>query len=165
MAWASMHFAVGMVGGGAICGLACLYAPRLRRMLPLAMTAGGVWAMVPDLPRIWREDFPSLPFARTLGSRELEDWLHGWIGDLFFFHASLDAQPHGYALHGLALIILLYNVAFILNHLLDARGRRQEIARLAQAHEPHMRRLRGRSGDLPQTPGKPTAETPYPEPS
>ena len=80
--------------------------------MPLAMTIGGVMAIVPDLPRIWREDFTSLPFAATLGSKDLEVWLHS-VGDLFFMHRMLDAQPNEFALHGLAGIVLLYNLCAV----------------------------------------------------
>lgn len=107
MAWTSMHFAMGMASAGVISGGVCLMLNRGWRWVPAAMTAGGVWALVPDLPRLFREDYPSLPFASLLGSPALETRLHG-VGDLFFFHAYLDAQPHEFALHGLVIILLLY---------------------------------------------------------
>lgn len=107
-----MHFAVGMAGAGAIGTVGCLVVRRGWRWLPLAMTAGGFWALVPDLPRLFREDFPGLPLARTLGHHELERWLHA-IGDLFFFHRALDQQPRELALHGLIGILLLYNLCLI----------------------------------------------------
>jgi len=125
MAWTTMHFAVGMMGGGAIAGAACLLLRRGARWMGPAMTLGGVWAIVPDLPRLFREDFPSLPLASVLGSSNLERQLHA-IGDLFFFHASLDAQPREFALHGLAIILLLYNavlLAPLLRRVLSARRR------------------------------------------
>lgn len=141
MAWTTMHFAVGMCGGGAVAavGGALLRRPirSIRGWLPLAMTAGGVWALVPDLPRIWREDFPSLPLASVLGSKGLERWLHG-IGDLFFFHARLDAQPRELALHGLVLILLLYNAAAVLNLVLDRRKPLSLAERAWLAHRPHL---------------------------
>jgi hypothetical protein len=112
MAWTSMHFAVGMCGGGVMAGAACLIFRRGWRLLPLAMTVGGIWAVVPDLPRIFREDFPSLPLASLLGSKSLERWLHSF-GDVFFLHQRLDIQPHEYALHGLILVIVLYNAGLL----------------------------------------------------
>lgn len=112
MAWTSMHFAIGMMGGGVIAGTACLLLKRSTRLIGPAMTLGGIWAIVPDLPRLFREDFPSLPLASVLGSFDLERRLHA-VGDLFFFHASLDAQPREWALHGLAIILLLYNAALL----------------------------------------------------
>ena len=112
MAWTSMHFATGMIGGGAIASIGSLILKRGVRWIPIGMTIGGAWALIPDLPRIWREDFPELPFASTLGQKSLERKLHEW-GDLFFFHAKLDAQPHEFALHGLALIIGLYTLSNI----------------------------------------------------
>ncbi len=110
VAWTSMHFAVGMAGGAVIAGVGCLIARRGYKYIPAAMTVGGLWAFVPDMPRLFREDFPSLPFAATLGDKGLERWLHS-VGDLFFFHQSLDAQPREFALHGLFLIIMMYNLA------------------------------------------------------
>ena len=107
MAWTSMHFAIGMMGSGVIAGVGCVLLRRGWKYLPGIMTLGGAWAIVPDMPRIWREDFPWLPFAGTLGKKSLEQWLHG-NGDWFFMHKQLDAQPHEYALHGLAMIIGLY---------------------------------------------------------
>ncbi len=113
MAWESMHFAVGMVGGAAIGCTVSLVIRRGWRWTPPAMTLGGLWACVPDMPRLWREDFPWLPFSSVLGSKNLEHWLHS-IGDLFFFHKQLDAQPQEFALHGLIGIIVLYNLAILL---------------------------------------------------
>ncbi|WP_428386372.1 hypothetical protein [Mucisphaera sp.] len=112
MAWTTMHFAVGMIAGGAIGMAASALLGRGTRWVPLTMTAGGIWALTPDLPRLFREDFPSLPFASILGSKDLERYLHS-VGDLFFLHASLDAQPKEYALHGLILILILYNAALL----------------------------------------------------
>lgn len=132
MAWTSMHFAVGMGGAGLLAGLVCVVRRRGWRWLPPAMTLGGVWAIVPDLPRLWREDFPSLPFAATLGSKDLERSLHG-IGDVFFFHARLDAQPHELALHGLVLILGLYNLSILLLLYLG-RARGPHVVALPQEH-------------------------------
>lgn len=113
MAWTSMHFAVGMGCAGAAFGLGCLLMKRGWRWLPGAMTLGGLWGIVPDLPRLWREDFAWLPFASTLGAKTLEADLHA-IGNLFFFHQALDAQPHEYALHGLVIMLALYNAAILM---------------------------------------------------
>lgn len=133
MAFTTMHFAVGMACGGAAAGVACLALRRGWRWVPAAMTGGGVWAIVPDLPRIWREDFPSLPLASVLGSRSLEDALHAW-GNLFCFHAALDAQPREFALHGLALILVLYNVSLALLLWLEHRQRHSIGNRAWRAH-------------------------------
>ena len=127
-----MHFAFGMAGGGAVGIGACLLAGRGWRWLPVGMTLGGVWALVPDLPRIFREDFPSLPFASILGSRDLERSLHA-MGDVFFLHARLDAQPRELALHGLVLILFLYNAGLILLLCMEARQRRAAIRARAAA--------------------------------
>jgi hypothetical protein len=113
MAWTSMHFAVGMCGGAALTLAPCLILRRGWRFIPVGMTLGGLWALIPDMPRLWREDFPSLPFASTLGAKDFEVWLHS-IGDLFFFHRTFDAQPKEFALLGLMMIIGLYNLGLIL---------------------------------------------------
>lgn len=127
MAWTSMHFAVGMAGGAAISGAFSLVTGKGWRCVPVAMTLGGVWALVPDMPRLWREDFPWLPFAATLGDKGFERWLHSF-GDLFFFHQRLDLQPRELALHGLFIIIALYNAA--LGGLLWKSRRRRASLRL-----------------------------------
>jgi len=126
MAWTSAHFAVGMAGGAAVSCAVCLVTRKGWRFTPIAMTLGGLWALVPDLPRLWREDFPWLPFAATLGGKDLERSLHA-IGDVFFFHRQLDAQPHEYALHGVIGMILLYNAA-IAGLMWRSRARRRELA-------------------------------------
>jgi hypothetical protein len=123
MAWTSAHFAVGMAGGGALTlGLSLLF-PRAWKLATPIMTIGGIWAIVPDLPRIWREDFPSLPFSSFLGRRELETSLHQY-GDVFALHRMLDSQPNEYALHGLAAIVLFYNLAFLRGWLAERIRRR-----------------------------------------
>jgi hypothetical protein len=126
MAWTSMHFAVGMCGGAAAMAFPCLILRRGWRHIPLAMTLGGIWANIPDSPRLWRVDFPGLPFAETLGSMDLETWLHS-IGDLFFFHQSLDAQPKEFALLGLVTIIGLYNLCLVLMLWHARRGRQRTV--------------------------------------
>ena len=105
-----MHFALGMVGTGAATTIAALVFRRGLRWVPLAMTAGGIWACIPDMPRIFKEDFPNAPFAQALSAKPLQQWLQA-NGDLFFFHRMLDEQPKEYALHGLAIILLLYSVS------------------------------------------------------
>lgn len=129
MAWTSAHFAMGMACGGALAAFwHCRRPSRLASRLPLAMTIGGLWAILPDMPRVFRVDFPSLGLAGSLGSRELEQWLHG-IGDLFFFHKTMDAQPREFALHGLFFMLLFYNLAcFWL--VIERRRDKQRIDRL-----------------------------------
>lgn len=109
MAFTTMHFALGMVGAGAAATVGALVLRRGLRWVPLCMTAGGIWACVPDMPRIFKEDFPNAPFAQTLSAKPLRDWLQA-NGDFFFFHRMLDTQPREYALHGLAIILTLYTV-------------------------------------------------------
>ena len=125
MAWTTMHFAVGMGCAGVAMGSTCLVLrPGIRalRWLPLAMTLGGLWALMPDMPRVFREDFPNAPFASSLGSQVVERFLFDW-GDVFFFHHMLDLQPQEYALHGVALIILFYNASILLLMWLERRQR------------------------------------------
>lgn len=137
MAWTTMHFAVGMAGATVITGVGCMVLRRGWRWLPLSMTAGGLWALIPDIPRLFREDFPSLPFASTLGSKDLELKLHR-MGDIFFFHKQLDIQPHEYALHGLILILLMYNLSIVVLMLLEYCQRNSPIHRSFRAHEAHV---------------------------
>lgn len=113
MAFTTMHFAIGMVGTGAATGLAALALRRGIRWVPTYMTLGGIWACVPDMPRIFKEDFPNAPFASTLSAKPLQDWLQA-NGDAFFFHRSLDVQPKEYALHGLALLLTLYAASILM---------------------------------------------------
>lgn len=113
MAFTTMHFAVGMASAGALACTGALLLRRGWRWVPLAMTAGGIWACVPDMPRIFKEDFPNLPFAQTLSAKPLQNWLNA-NGDLFFFHRMLDTQPKEYALHGLLGILVLYTVSCFL---------------------------------------------------
>jgi len=137
MSWTSMHFAVGMGCAGAAFGLGCLLLKRGWRWLPGMMTLGGLWGIVPDMPRLWREDFAWLPFASTLGSKTLEADLHA-VGDLFFFHHALDAQPHEYALHGLVFMLLLYNAAIIMLMVMESKQRRAS-RRLSIEHDPALK--------------------------
>lgn len=136
-----MHFAVGMMGGGALAGAACLMLRRGWRWLPAAMTLGGLWALVPDMPRIWREDFPSLPLASVLGDKDLERWLHS-VGDIFFFHERLDVQPRELALHGLVLMIALYNGAWLISLIRERYGRYGHARRTWETHARHRNQAR-----------------------
>jgi hypothetical protein len=77
------------------------------------MTLGGIWALVPDLPRVLQE-FPSL-VPRSYNSfavMKLEIYLHQ-RGDMFFFHRFLDNQPNELAVVGFAVVVALYNVVVL----------------------------------------------------
>lgn len=124
MAFTTMHFAVGMAGTGAIATVGALLLRRGWRWVPLAMTAGGLWACGPDLPRLFKEDFPNAPFAHTLSARPLQAWLNTH-GDWFFLHRMLDDQPKEYALHGLLGILLLYTVSCLALALANRRLQRR----------------------------------------
>lgn len=112
MAFTTMHLAVGMACSGAIGIAACMVLRRGWRWIPLVMTLGAIWAITPDMPRVFHEDFPGLPLASTLGSKDLERSLHAW-GDVFFFHMKLDAQPKEYALLGAGLMLVFYNASIV----------------------------------------------------
>ncbi len=148
MAWTSMHFAVGMGCAGLIGMVGCSILRRGWRWIPAAMTVGGLWGLVPDMPRIFREDFPQWGLAHTLGSKSLERSLHQ-VGDLFFFHHTLDAQPHEYALHGVLLMVLFYSASIVLLMALESRGRNSVGNRAWKAHEPHLRRKQSESPTAP----------------
>lgn len=109
-----MHFAAGMIGSGSVCAAVGLFRPRVWRYLTPVMTLGGVWALLPDMPRMVREDGGMLPFFWRLGDRRMDALIQPW-GDLFFLHRTLDAQPHEYALVGLGLIIFCYNAGWLLS--------------------------------------------------
>ncbi len=128
-----MHYAAGMGCCGVAVGLACSMLRRGYRWIPAAMTLGGVAALVPDMPRVFREDFYWHPVSSLLGSHALERYLHAW-GDLFFFHRQLDEQPHEYALLGLLIILVLYNAAVVLLMRLEHRQRNSIANRAWRAH-------------------------------
>lgn len=110
-----MHFAVGMAGGAVIAAGAALVLRRGWRYTPLAMTLGGVWAIIPDTPRLVRIDFPSLrgvPGLTAFGDKATEAWLHG-IGDVFFFHRTLDRNAPDLALAGVFGMASLYTVGLV----------------------------------------------------
>ena len=141
MAWTTMHFAAGMGCAGVLMGTGCLIFRRGWRWLGAGMTLGGVWALVPDMPRIFREDFPNAPFAALLGNKTMDRWLHS-IGDVFFFHKSLDAQPHEYALAGFALVLIFYNLLLAKLLVMEHRQRHSVGNRAWRAHEPYLRKRR-----------------------
>jgi len=135
MAWTTMHFAVGMGCAGAIGTVACLVARRGWRWVPAVMTLGGVWALVPDMTRIFREDVHIGFLTATLGSRTLDRWLNA-MGDVFFFHRALDSQPNEYALHGLTIILVLYNLSVVAYLWQQYRQRNSLAERAWRAHAP-----------------------------
>lgn len=113
MAFTTMHFAFGMAGAGALASVGALLLRRGWRWVPMAMTAGGIWACVPDFPRVFKEDFPNLPYAQQLSSKPLAQWLDDQ-GNWFFLHRMLDEQPKEFALHGLLGILTLYTLSVFL---------------------------------------------------
>lgn len=134
LAWSTMHFAVGMGCSGAAAGVACSILRRGWRWIPAVMTLGGVWALVPDMPRIFREDFYWQPLSQVLGTKQLEKFLHRW-GDLFCFHRQLDIQPREYAILGLVIILLLYNLSIVLLMRLEQTQRNSLANRAWRSHQ------------------------------
>ncbi|PAY20628.1 hypothetical protein CKO51_05265 [Rhodopirellula sp. SM50] len=119
MAFTTMHFGVGMAcDGAAALGVAAIRRKGFRAIGP-AMTLGGIWAIPPDSPRIFSW-YPSLPFSEHLNGPKNEQRL---TSDLFFFHATLDAQPQEFALLGLAIILVLYNTVIFTPLLVDLAKR------------------------------------------
>lgn len=150
VAWTTMHFAVGMGCSGVAAGVACAIWRRGWRWIPATMTLGGVWALVPDMPRVFREDFYWKPVSQFLGTKELERSLHGW-GDLFFFHRQLDLQPHEYALAGMAAILLFYNLSLVLLMRFERKQRNSLANRAWRAHRTRQaRQARRASRQRPQ---------------
>lgn len=133
MAWTTMHFAVGMGCAGLAATGLCLTFKRGWRWIPAAMTAGGVWAVIPDMPRVLREDVPFTSEAIRAFSQTLETYLHEW-GNLFFFHKVLDDQPREYALLGLTLILIFYNAAILLLMVMESRQRHHILNRAHRNH-------------------------------
>ncbi len=115
MAWIGAHFAIGVAGGGAIAAGICAVRKRGWKSVPIAMLAGGVWAVIPDLPRIVRDDLSIGLLTATIGSPGVIDWFHQH-GNWFFLHRWVDvqaAQPWPEArwgLRGLAVILICYNL-------------------------------------------------------
>ncbi|MEM6756367.1 MAG: hypothetical protein AAF586_04305 [Planctomycetota bacterium] len=140
MSWTSMHFAVGMVGGAAVtAGVACFWRRGLA-YTPLGMTLGGLWAIVPDTPRLIRVDYPSLralPGAEWFGSKTTEAWLHQ-IGDLFFMHRAIDHYLTDHALAGFFAVIGLYTLglAGLSIHVARQRSTIARLTRRVRAHAP-----------------------------
>ena len=151
MSWTTAHFGVGMACSGAAALAVCAIRRRGWRWIGPVMTLGGVWAIMPDLPRLWRVDFPWLPLAGRLGDMRLERALHEW-GNLFFFHRAMDGRPGEFALHGLALILLLYNLNIALLMWLEHRERHSPANRALRAHGAQLQRLMREGGDARQAP-------------
>jgi len=166
VSWTSMHFAVGMVGGAAVtAGVAC-FCRRALPLTPLGMTLGGLWAIVPDTPRLIRVDFPSLrslPGVATLGDKAIEARLHQ-VGDLFFLHRTLDLHANDLSLAGLFAMIGLYTLglAALVGLVAWQRARIARLERRLQSHalprpavEPPVDRRRATPSADPPRPGEP----------
>ena len=157
MAFATMHFATGMVCSGAAGVVLCTVLRRGWRWLPLGMTAGGFWAMVPDMPRLFREDFlRHVPVLNKLGDKSLQNTLHQY-GDIFFFHRWLDTHrtEDRLALQGMTIIIGCYVLSILMLMFMEWRSRNSEANRFWQTHKPYLDRVQQAQSKSP-TPGDPT---------
>jgi hypothetical protein len=100
MVFTAIHMAAGMLAAG-VAGLAiCTLMSRGWRWIPVAMTAGAIWAILPDLPAMFRNHLQGLPMAGVLGSDRLEAALQSW-GNVFFAHRVLQEQMEGMSAWGL----------------------------------------------------------------
>jgi len=141
MAWIGGHFAIGMACGGAAAAGWCAWRRRDWHLIPFAMAAGGVWAIIPDMPRVIREDLPGTWLAATAGARPLEEVLQ-YYGNVFFFHRWFDfAQTGRWGLRGLAIVVASYTV--LSYFLIYQNGRlQQKVEQLRQhiygARRPHV---------------------------
>jgi len=106
----SMHLAVGMACGGLAAVAFCLAMKRGWRWIPLVMTAGAIWAILPDLPAMMRQQLAWMPLSQTLGSQALENALASW-GNVFFFHSALASSSADLSVVGFALMFLLFNLS------------------------------------------------------
>src|SRR5690606_4625906 len=114
-----MHFAVGMACAGIMAVTAFAFTRRGWRWLPVLMTLGGVWAVIPDVPAtLWY----SLGFSSGPASSAFQASL-SQAGNLFFFHNVLDSIAYDHQLLGGVLIVLLYNLAISLLMVLEKRAR------------------------------------------
>ncbi|MBL7140966.1 MAG: hypothetical protein ISS74_08660 [Planctomycetes bacterium] len=102
-----MHFAVGMLCSGALWLCVLLVRPRWWLVMPLVMTAGGIWAEGPDIPMAAKY-YPSIPGTQWISDQALSTTLHGEWANLFFFHGWLDRSGAGGADRGMAVIIAVY---------------------------------------------------------
>ena len=100
------HIAAGMAPPFAVS--AAVYLVRRGRVsarfltaVPLWMLAGGVWAVVPDMPRL------VLRLAGRQYGWSAEWHRPGWP-DIFFFHGTLDSTGRGGSLWGTAAILFMF---------------------------------------------------------
>lgn len=122
-----MHFAVGMLCAGAIWMVVLLVRPRWWLYMPLAMTAGGIWAEGPDIPLLAKY-YPSLPGVHRVRGQARSESLHGEGADLFFFHGSIDRSGNGGSTRGCAIAVGLYNAwlcLFVAREWMRRRRRRR----------------------------------------
>lgn len=106
MVFTAIHMAVGMVVAG-LAGLAIsTRIGRGWRWIPVAMTAGALWAIIPDVPAMYREHLQHLPLVGILGSHSLEATLQNW-GNVFFGHRLLQDQLQQMPDWGLAAFLLI----------------------------------------------------------
>ena len=105
----SMHFALGMLGTFVLCLPLLALRPRWWPLLPLAQTVGGAFALAPDWVHVFGY-YPSLPFADSVDLGAVKSRLHGPLGNLFFFHSTIDTTGEGSFLRGFIITVAQYNL-------------------------------------------------------
>ena len=128
----AVHFAAGLIGGTLIAAPIVSFRRRWRRYVPVFAGLCGLWASVPDFPRLVRgverllleRGFVRLanwPVIEYLGRNRLGRSLTAY-GDWFFLHRLLDTR---YRIEGLAgpVVVLLYYHVVILGYLWAIRSR------------------------------------------
>ena len=113
-----VHYALGMTCGGIASVAVPWFRRRWYKIGPLFMTFCGVWAMLPDVPRVLGQIPGWVPFYGllhgVLGSRSAHKFMHGGIGNIFFGHALLDNRfLDDYYLAGYAAVLGIYTVILI----------------------------------------------------
>lgn len=157
MAFATMHFATGMVCSGAAGVVLCTVLRRGWRWLPLGMTAGGFWAMVLICHACFGRIFSAMCLCSTnWGEKSLQNTLHQY-GDIFFFHRWLDTHrtEDRLALQGMTIIIGCYVLSILMLMFMEWRSRNSEANRFWQTHKPYLDRVQQAQSKSP-TPGDPT---------
>jgi hypothetical protein len=96
-----------MLVGGMLAAVVCLIIRRGWRLVPYVAAITGVWATLPDLPRLFREDLPFIPLAGLIGHKEVEKAMHEF-GNIFIFHSWLDQWPDRFVLHGTFIVFAAF---------------------------------------------------------
>ena len=85
---------------------------RLSQRQPLAMLLSGIWAVVPDLPRLFGDTARYMDWHRRPWTNVF--WAHGWIDR----HDAIDSWPY-YPVIALAVAALVFGAAWRELHKLE----------------------------------------------